>query len=167
MTQTMTRENTSGIFKVGFFHEGGSTRPHKMLFFVQIHNNHCQDNFSMFFSVSIKKTAAASMAPYINGGSQKISLPCLHHPTGEGARGNPQAPSRQPLRLNRQVLPEPGLGSPFLHHAKLFQADTEYPFTRSHLVVLIAPVLVYLKQLLCADRRPPASGRTAPEGSSR
>jgi hypothetical protein len=117
----MSGESASAIFKAGFFYdEGECARPLKMLLFVQSRNNYCQDKFFMFVSVSIRKTAAVSIANHINSGSKKINLPCLHYPTGEGARGNPQAPAGQPLRLNRQVLPEPGLGSPLLYHAKLF-----------------------------------------------
>jgi hypothetical protein len=63
----------------------------------------------MFFCVSLQKTAAVSIAAYINGGSQEINLPCLYYPQGGGGTGEPQAPTGQRLRLYRQVLPEPGL----------------------------------------------------------
>jgi hypothetical protein len=72
-----------------------------MILFVQTCNNHCQDKFFTFLSVSIQKTAAVSIINHINSGSRKIDLLCLHRPAGEVARGNQKAALRQVVWMKK------------------------------------------------------------------
>jgi hypothetical protein len=89
--------------QVQIFHEWGSACLHKMPVFVQPHHNHCHDNFFILFDVSIKEAAAVSIVFYINSGSRKINLSCLHRPTGEGAWGNQQQRPKGRRRKMRRV----------------------------------------------------------------
>jgi hypothetical protein len=64
-----------------------------MPLFIKIKNILCQKDFFMFFCISIKTTAAISIASYINSGSLKINLPCLYRPTGKGRGETPKLSS--------------------------------------------------------------------------